>query len=137
MYHVDLVLLATCSPALLDLKTVCDELGSVEHKSHKIGVMLGIPHHNLEMFRKDDNPLSAIANFWLCGNVEGAEISWKSIAKALGSSFVGEPALSRARENCDEEKRYVYFGVQSDKNAFLKSLFSAICSLSWVHVYKI
>lgn len=103
---MDLVLLATCSPALLDLKTVCDELGSVEHKSHKIGVMLGIPHHNLEMFRKDDNPLSAIANFWLCGNVEGAEISWKSIAKALGSSFVGEPVLSReiSKKYCQPEK---------------------------------
>ena len=57
--------------ALLDLKTVCDELSSVEHKSHKIGVMLGLPQHKLLEFQKGDNPLPVIADFWLCGKGTG------------------------------------------------------------------
>ena len=93
-------------PALLDLKTVCDELGSVEHKSHKIGVMLGIPQHKLLKFQKGDNPLPAIADFWLHGNVEEAEVSWKSIATALASGFVGEPALAKkiSQKYCQVEE---------------------------------
>ena len=85
----------SCFPALLDLKTVCNELGSVKVKSHEIGVLLGIPQHKLLEFQKGDNPLPAIADFWLRGNVEGAEVSWKSIATALASDFVGEPALAK------------------------------------------
>ena len=96
----------SCFPALLDLKTVCDKLGSVEHKSHKIGVMLGIPQHKLLEFQKGDNPLPAIADFWLRGNVEGAEVSWKAIATAIASDFVGEPALAKEiRQNfCQVEE---------------------------------
>ena len=101
-----LLFFTSCFPALLDLKTVCDKLGSVEHKSHKIGVMLGLPQHKLLEFQKGDNPLPAIADFWLHGNVEGAEVSWKAIATALASDFVGELALAKEiRQNfCQVEE---------------------------------
>ena len=93
-------------PGLLDLKTVCDELSSVEHKSNKIGVMLGLPQHKLQEFQKGGNPLPVIADFWLRGNVEGAEVSWKSVATALASDFVGERALAKkiSRKYCEVEE---------------------------------
>ena len=96
----------SCFPALLDLKTICNELVSVKVKSHEIGVMLGIPQHKLLEFRKGDNPLPAIADFWLCGNVKEAEVSWKSITTALASDFVGEPALAKkiSQKYCQVEE---------------------------------
>ena len=100
------VFFTSCFPAPLDLKTVCNELGSVKVKSHEIGVMLGLPQHKLLEFQKGDNPLPAIADFWLRGNVEGAEVSWKSIARALASEFVGEPALAKeiSQKYCQVEE---------------------------------
>ena len=77
----------------------------MKHKSHKIGVMLGLPQHKLLEFQNGD-PLPAIVDFWLCGNVEGAEVSWKAIATALASDFVGELALAKEiRQNfCQVEE---------------------------------
>ena len=103
----------SCFPALLDLKAVCNELGSVKVKSHEIGVMLGIPQHKLMEFQKGDNPLPAIADFWLRGNVEEAEVSWKSIATALASDFVGEPALAKkiSQKYCQVEESQKGIGM--------------------------
>ena len=105
--YYELAVLISCFPALPDLKTVCDELSSVEHKSHKIGVMLGLPQHKLLEFQKGDNPLPAIADFWLHGNAKGAEVSWKAIATALASDFVGERALAEkiSRNYCQESQK--------------------------------
>lgn len=77
------------------MKIVCDELSEVVYKWKRIGLQLGIPHHKLMEFKKDDDPLIRAINFWLKGNVEDVETSWKSIVAALNSSHVGEAGLAR------------------------------------------
>ena len=70
------------------------ELGKVAHKWFKIGVQLGVPLHKLKEFEKEADPLSAVIDYWLNGNVEGVLISWKSIVAALESSHVDETGLA-------------------------------------------
>lgn len=41
------------------------------------------------------DPLAAAVDYWLKGNVENVSISWKSVAEALDSSFVGESGLAK------------------------------------------
>ena len=78
------------------MRIICDELGSVETKWFKIGVQLGIPRSKLQEFKKEDDPLSAVVDYWLRGNVPESDvpISWESIVKALRSVSVGEPGLA-------------------------------------------
>ena len=82
------------SLAHLNLMTICMELGEVAHKCFKIGVQLGIPRHILKEFEKEDDPLSAVIDYWLNGNVEGVPVSWRSIVAALESSHVWETGLA-------------------------------------------
>lgn len=64
-------------------------------KWFKIGIQLGIPHHKLKEFEeKERDPLSAVIEYWLAGNVPDSCISWKSIAAALEVNCVGEPGLA-------------------------------------------
>ena len=83
------------SLAHLILMTICMELGKVAHKWFKIGVQLGIPRHILKEFEKEVDPLSAVIDYWLNGNVEGVPVSWRSIVAALESSHVGEAGLAK------------------------------------------
>ena len=41
------------------------------------------------------DPLAAVVDYWLRGNVEGVTISWKSVAEAMESSHVGERGLAK------------------------------------------
>ena len=77
----------------IDLRTICDALGRIESKWFKIGVQLGIPRSKLLEFKKEDDPLSAVVDYWLKGNVK-LPISWESIVKLLKSDYVGEPGLA-------------------------------------------
>ena len=74
----------------MNLKEVCEELGEVSHKCFKIGVQLGIPRHILKEFEKEIDPLSAVIDYWLNGNIEGVPVSWRYVVAALESSHVGE-----------------------------------------------
>lgn len=87
------------------------------YKSDQIGVALGIPLHKLMEFKNSSYPLSAIANFWLCGNVEGAEISWRAVATALDSNCVGEPGLAR-----NIREKYCQSGDTVDKRKGMEEL---------------
>ena len=69
-----------------------------KHKWLEIGVQLGISHRKLLEFKKEDDPLSAAVDFWLCGNVEGVPLTWRSVVEALKSEHVGEPGLARVVE---------------------------------------
>ena len=80
--------------AHLDLRTVCDELGEVKYLWFEIGVQLGVPRYKLKEFRKEDDPLAATVDYWLCGNVEGVQVSWESVVAALNSTHVGETGLA-------------------------------------------
>lgn len=85
-----------CFPAKFDLKTICDALGSIEGKWYKIGIQLGIPHNKLQEFVKDVDPLSAVIDYWLKGNVTESvsPISWDTIVTALRSQYIGEHGLA-------------------------------------------
>ena len=71
-------------------------MGSVETKWFKIGIQLGIPRDKLLEFQQSPDPLSAVVDYWLRGNVTESviPISWQSIANALKSKRVGEPGLA-------------------------------------------
>lgn len=79
---------------ILRLKDICDALGTVKHKWLKIGVQLGIPYHVLEEFKEENDPLAAVINYWLNGNVEGVKVCWESIITALKSPHVEERGLA-------------------------------------------
>ena len=90
----------------LNLRVICDELGSVQHLYSPIGIQLGISHSKLMQFGKRDDPLSAVVDDWLRGNAETSlPISWRSVADALESKHVGQRGLANTiREKyCQEE----------------------------------
>ena len=88
----------------MTLRIICDELGEVAHKWFKIGVQLGIPRHILKEFEKETDPLSAVIDYWLNGNVEDLEVpvSWRSVVAALESRHVMETGLANriSRKYC-------------------------------------
>ena len=71
-------------------------MGKASHKWFTIGVQLGIPHHVLKKFEKEDDPLSAVVNFWLEGNAKesGVPITWQSLVAALKDDTVGEGGIA-------------------------------------------
>ena len=83
-------------------------MGSVKTKWLEIGIQLGIPRSKLLEFKKEDDPLSAVVDYWLRGNVTESvvPISWESIVTALKSKYVGEPGLAEeiTKEYCQQEK---------------------------------
>ncbi len=42
------------------------------------------------MLKQEDNILLAVVDFWLCGNIPDAPITWRYVAEALESHCVGE-----------------------------------------------
>ncbi len=87
------------------MKNICDALGSIKTKWFEIGVQLGIPRRKLLEFEEERDPLSAVVDYWLQGNVTESvsPISWKSIVAALKSDYVGEPGLAK-----QISKKYYY-----------------------------
>ena len=67
----------------------------VLYKISKIGIQLGIPYNKLKEFEKEDDPLAAVIDYWLRGNVEGVPVNWKSIVDVLKSSHVDENGLAK------------------------------------------
>jgi hypothetical protein len=86
------------------LKDVCDELGVIKYKWFEFGVQLGIPYNKLKEFETERDPLSAVIDYWLRGNVEPVPTTWEPITKALESSHVGETGLARRIriKHCEE-----------------------------------
>ena len=97
----------------VNLKNVCSELSEISGKRFKIGIQLGISHSKLKEFEREDDPLSAIVNFWLRGNVQSVPVSWKSIVEALKSRHVGETGLANtiSKKYCQEEERRKIKGI--------------------------
>ena len=97
----------------MNLRAICNELGSIEHKSFKIGIQLGIPRNKLMAFEKERDPLSAAVDFWLSGNVSDTSsppISWTSIVTALKSPHVDEGGLADtiSKKYCQEENQQIH-----------------------------
>ena len=106
-----------------DLRTICKELSRVPDKLIAIGVQLGISHNKVTKFMKEDEPLSAVINFWLSGNVKKIPLNWQSIVKALKSGHVDETKLAN--------KIISRYQLDGKKDSMLSALDA--CSL-WPHV---
>ena len=98
--------------AVIDLRSITNELGSVMNKWFQIGVQLGINETNLHQIEADyctvDRCFSEMISFWLKGNTEVA-VTWKSIIDALESPAINEKGLANwLREkkglNVDDKK---------------------------------
>ena len=57
---------------------------------------MGIPRSKLLEFQEGRDPLSAVIDYWLRGNVTEpvVSISWESVVATLKSEYVGEPGLA-------------------------------------------
>ncbi len=80
---------------ILDLRTICNELALVKHKLSMIGVQLGVPHPKMIDFENSADPLAAVIDYWLRGNVEGVPLTWRSVVDALMCPHVDEPGLAK------------------------------------------
>lgn len=82
----------------LNVRTVCNELSSVEHKAYRIGLQLGVPHCKMIVYKQQqgDDALSTAIDYWLRGNAPDVPITWNSIVEALKSHHVGEAGLAEA-----------------------------------------
>ncbi len=88
------------------MRSICNALARIKIKWYEIGIQLGIPRNKLLEFKKEDDPLSAVVDYCLRGNVESVDpISWKSIVAALKSEYVGEPGLAEqiSKKHCQQE----------------------------------
>jgi hypothetical protein len=88
--------------AVLDLRTVTSELGSVMAKWYPIGVQLGVNQAKLKEievnYRAADRCFVEVISFWLGGNTPVA-VSWESLVEVLELPFIGEKGLAmRLRE---------------------------------------
>ena len=100
--------------AAFDLRSICAALGSIELDTwFKIGVQLGVPHRKLMEFKRGPEPLAAVIDYWLKGNVTESvvPISWKSIVDVLKSEYVGEPGLAEqiSQKYCLGEGQSVHY----------------------------
>ncbi len=97
----------------LTLQAVCHELGRIKSQWFNIGIQLGIPQYKLKEFEKEIDPLSAVMDYWLQGNVEQTKPrSWKSIVEVLKSDHVGQPGLAETirKKYCQQEENKVEKG---------------------------
>ena len=88
------------------MRTVCNELGDIEHKAYKIGIQIGISRSKLLEFEKEDL-LSAAIDYWLCGNVPDVPVTWGSIVQALESKHVNETGCANRikAKYCDPKNK--------------------------------
>ncbi len=88
------------------MRSICNALGSIKTKWFEIGIQLGIRRKKLKEFKREDDPLSAVVDYWLTNVVEKAiPKSWHSIVAVLKSDHVGEPGLADevSRKYCCQE----------------------------------
>lgn len=75
------------------MRTICDALEGMKTKWQVLGFQLGIPIAKLLEFKEEDDPLSAVVDYWLRGSTH-VPISWKSITTVLQSPSIDEPGLA-------------------------------------------
>ena len=83
--------------AVIDLRSIRNELRSVLIKWYEIGAQLGVNGAKLREIQIDchtvERCFSEMISFWFKGNTEVA-VTWKSIIDALESPFVNEKHLA-------------------------------------------
>ena len=78
-----------------NLKTLLNELASVQHKSHKICIQLGISNSKFHEFKKDGDPFIEGLDYWLKGKTD-VPTTWESVVAAMESLSVEEPGLAKS-----------------------------------------
>ena len=108
------------SIAHLDLRTICMELGEVAHKWFKIGVQLGVSRGKLKEFEKEADPLSAVIDYLLNGNIEGVPVSWWYVVESLKTNYVDEPGLANkmSKKYCQKQDICEEKGKHNFKSPF-------------------
>ncbi len=107
-------------------------MGRVETKWHKIGVQLGIPRNKLLEFEEERDPLSAVVDYWLKGNVAElvVPISWKSIVTALESDYIGELGLAG-----QIRKQYCQIEVENGEQTISSRLEKVVIKFLLVQIF--
>ncbi len=92
-------------PATLELSIICKELDAVEEKWFEIGLHLGVPYYLLQEFKKEDDPLAAVFDYYLKDNIKDSILSWKYIVDVLKSEDIGGRLLAESinKKYCQEE----------------------------------
>ena len=86
----------------LDLKTVRNALSTVSLQWYEIGIQLGIPRLKLEKLKNDKDPLTAIVDYWLLGNIKDVQVSWAKLVSVLRTDHVDESGVAAriSKEHC-------------------------------------
>ena len=104
-----------------------------------IGIQLGIPRHVLKQFEGEIDPLSAVVDFWLTGNVKesAVHISWKSIVEALKSDCISELALAEkiSKKHCSQDDTKANKGKELKDSLILQVTFT--CNLQLLESQQI
>ena len=79
----------------------------MKYKWWDIGMKLRILYCKLKEFEKEANPLSAVINYWLNGNVKDVPVTWRSLVAVLESSIVDERGLAKTimEKYCPSEQQ--------------------------------
>ena len=80
-------------------------MAAIKYKWFQIGVLLGIHRHKLKEFEQENDPLAAVIDYWLKGNVDGIPRTWESIVAAFKSGERSESNLANRlkRKYCLKE----------------------------------
>lgn len=93
----------------LDLSIICEVVATVAHKWFEIGTQLGVPHHKLKEYEREDDPLSSTFHYLLSnGTVGGAPLTWRHLVEALESDHIGENDLAMfiTNKHCTKSKTF-------------------------------
>ena len=85
----------------MSLKEVCNALKTIQYKWFDVGIHLGIPHHKLKEFEKEDNSFAAAIDYWLKGNIQNVQVSWEYLVaslKSLGEFSLAETIIMKQGE---------------------------------------
>lgn len=86
----------------LNLKSVNNALLAIRTKWFDIGLQLGISRNKLLEFKDDPNPLSAVIDYWLKGNLD-VPVCWKSIVTAVKTEQETQLAEEINKKYCQKE----------------------------------
>ena len=81
-----------CFPDAPSWNRVCIELKTIRSKWHDFGLHLGVPRHKMKEFKKEDEPLHEVIDYWHSGNIQDKPVTWQSIIDTL--KCIEEPNLA-------------------------------------------
>lgn len=119
------------------LKTICNVFARIRFKWLEIGIQLGISRNKLLEFENVKDPLSAVVDYWLNGNIEESvsPFTWEFIVEVLKSKHVDAPGLAEM-----VRKQYLENITEDDKGQLLQiaiKKLGSVCNCSLTLSYNI